>query len=86
MLSLACQNGNIKIAKYLYTKGANLNHQNKNGHTPGHFAVSYQFFELSHWLFENGADDQIENRYGLSAYDGLSLDGVSASDEGGGGR
>ena len=79
MLSLSCQNGNMKIAKFLYTKGANLNHQNKNGQSPGHFAVAYQFFDLSHWLFENGASDQLENKYGLSPYDGLSVDGSAES-------
>ncbi len=76
LFSLACQNGSIKIAKFLYSKGANVNHQNKNGQSPGHFAVAYRFYELSHWLFEIGGDDQIENKYGLSPYDGLSLEGV----------
>lgn len=71
MLSFACQNGNVKIAKYLIAKGANANHQNKEGQTPGHFAVSFKFFELSQWLFENGADDTLENKFGLTAYDGL---------------
>ena len=71
MLSLACQNGNVKIAKYLIAKGGNPNHQNKQGQTGGHFAVSYKFFDLSQWLFENGADDTIENKFGLTPYDGL---------------
>jgi ankyrin repeat protein len=68
--------GNLKIAKYLVSKGAYINHQNKNGQTPGHFAIAYQFFELSHWLFENGGDDQIENKYGLTPYDGISPEGT----------
>jgi ankyrin repeat protein len=76
LLSLACQNGNLKLAKFLCSKGANPNHQNKNGQTPGHFAVAYQFFDLSHWLFANGADDQIENKYGLTPYDGLAPEGT----------
>ena len=71
MLLLAAQNGNRKIAQYLIQKGANMNHQNKNGQTAGHFANAYQFFDLSQWLFANGADDTIENMYGLSPYDGL---------------
>lgn len=52
-----------------------MNHQNKAGQTPGHFAVGYKFFDLSHWLFENGSDDTIENKYGLTAYDGLMPEG-----------
>jgi hypothetical protein len=75
MLSLSCQNGNTKITKYLISKGANPNHQNKQGQTPCHFAIAYKFFELSQWMFENGANDQLENKFGLSAYDGLSPDG-----------
>lgn len=75
MLSLACQNGNMKICKYLAAKGCNLNHQNATGQTPAHFAIAYKFFELSHWLFENGADDTLENQAGLSSYDGLSAEG-----------
>ncbi len=84
MLSLACQNGNIKIAKYLVAKGANTNHQNNNGQTPAHFAISYKFFELSQWLFENGAIDTLENKYGLTPYDGLSA-GDEGEEEGGDG-
>eukprot|EP00981_Chlorochromonas_danica_P002157 scaffold428_cov168-Ochromonas_danica.AAC.22 len=79
LLIYACQNGNAKIAKYLANKGANLNHQNKQGQTAAHYAIAYQFFDLSTWLFENGADDTIENKFGLTAYDGLN----ATEDEGG---
>ena len=72
LLSLAAQNGNMKIAKFLVSKGCNPNHQNILGHTPAHFAIAYQFFEMSQWLFENGADDSIENTYGHTPYDGIN--------------
>ena len=84
LLSVCAQNGNIRIAKMLANKGANPNHQNKLGQTAGHFSISYDFFDFSSWLYdpENGAgaDDLIENVYGLSAYDGL----VGAEDGGDG--
>ncbi len=77
MLGLACQNGNMKICKYLLSKGSNPNHQNHLGQTPAHFAIAFQFFELSQWLFENGGDDTLENKFGLTPYDGLLADETS---------
>ena len=85
MLSLACQNGNLKVCKYLVAKGANPNHQNQLGQTPAHFAIAFQFYDLSTWLFENGADDTIENKYGLSPYDGLLADESGGGGGGGAG-
>lgn len=81
MLGLACQNGNMKLCKFLISKGANPNHQNKNGQTPAHFAIAYKFFDLSTYLFENGGDDTLENRFGLSPYDGLSAEGGGESSD-----
>ena len=72
LLIIAAQNGNLKILKFLIAKGANPNHQNDTGQTAAHFANEYKFFEVSTWLFENGAYDYIENMYGLTAYDGLN--------------
>ena len=80
MVCLAAQNGNTKITKYLISKGANPNHQNKQGQTAAHFAIAYKFFDLSQWMFENGADDQLMNKFGLTAYDGLSPDGEEDED------
>ena len=76
LLSIACQNGNSKTCKYLVAKGANPNHQNNAGQTPGHFAVAFKSFELAKWLYESGADDTVENKFGLVSYDGLVPDGV----------
>jgi ankyrin repeat protein len=72
MLTLACQNGNVKVTKYLMAKGCNPNHQNLQGQTPAHYCIAYQNYDLSTWLFENGAKDTLENKYGLTPYDGLS--------------
>lgn len=76
LLSYACQNGNMKICKYLVAKGANMDHQNNAGQTPAHFAIAFKFFDLSTWMFENGADDTIHNKFGLSPYDGLLAEGA----------
>ena len=77
---VAAQNGATKIAKQLIAKGANPNHQNKEGQTPGHFAIAYQFFDFASWLFDdssNGgkASDGLTNIYGLGVYDGLGREG-----------
>ena len=77
LLHVAAQNGNMKIAKVLLEKGANPNHQNKGGQTAGHFANAYQFYDFLSWLFDpagGGADDTLENQYGLGPYDGLSVE------------
>jgi hypothetical protein len=82
LMHIAAQNGNLRIAKLLIEKGANPNHQNKQGQTPGHFAVAYQFYDFASWLFDkNGGNgnDMILNMYGLGPYDGLMDDGEDES-------
>ena len=46
--------------------------KNNAGQTPGHFAVAFKSFDLAKWLYENGASDVVENKFGLTAYDGLT--------------
>lgn len=75
LLTIAAQNGNMKLVKYLLSKGANPNHQNDAGQSPAHFAIEYKFFEVSTWLFQNGGLDFLENKYGLTPYDGLNSQG-----------
>ncbi len=75
LLHIAAQNGNLRIAKLLIDKGANPNHQNNQGQTPGHFAVAYQFYEFASWLFDEdggNGNDLITNIWGLGPYDGLN--------------
>lgn len=86
LMLIASQNGNEKIAKLLVEKGANPNHQNRQGQTSGHFANSYGFWDLLSWLFDPegaGADDTLLNRFGLGVYDGLSaaLEGGEEEEE-----
>jgi len=75
LLHVACQNGASGVAKFLVSKGANPDHQNGQGQTPGHFACAYGYYDLASWLFDEdggGAGDMIENSFGLGPYDGLN--------------
>jgi pimeloyl-ACP methyl ester carboxylesterase len=76
MLHVAAQNGNVKIAELLIQKGCNPNHQNKQGNTPGHFAIAYKFYDFATWFFDDdggGGNDLIFNSSGLGAYDGIAI-------------
>ena len=81
LMHVAAQNGNIRIAKLLVQKGCNPNHQNKQGNTPGHFAIAFQFFTFASWLFGDSccANDELSNIHGLGPYDGLNGDGEDDS-------
>ncbi|KAH7479941.1 Unconventional myosin-Va [Phytophthora ramorum] len=71
-LLLAAQNNHLKVAQVLLSKGANPDHQNTHGHTAGHYAIAYSFFDLGAWLLDpdkGGGRDDILNENGLAAYD-----------------
>ena len=76
LLSIACQNGNKRIAKLCLRRGAELNTQNLNGQTALHFLFAYNFEELAEYMISKGADDSITNADGLTAYEGLSTEAV----------
>lgn len=73
LLLIACQNVNMKMVEYLVSKRANVNHRNAQGNTPLHFAMAYDADgALGEYLIARGADDTIENSFGLTPYDGLT--------------
>jgi hypothetical protein len=74
LLGIATQNGHMRICQLLCKKGANPNHQNSQGQTPMHYAMSYGYSELGQWLVDTeggNADDTLMNQDGLTPYDGL---------------
>ncbi|RLN51315.1 hypothetical protein BBJ29_005113 [Phytophthora kernoviae] len=74
-LLMAAQNNHLKVAQLLLSKGANPDHQNSHGHTAGHYAMAYSFFDLGAWLLDpdkGGGRDDLLNENGLTAYDGLN--------------
>lgn len=73
LLLIACQNVNVKMVELLVAKRANVNHKNAQGNTPLHFAMAYDADgALGEYLIARGADDTIENSFGLTPYDGLT--------------
>ena len=60
--------GNEKITKYLISKGANLNTINKEGQTNLILAVGANRESLVQLLAENGADPDVKDMMGMSAY------------------
>jgi len=60
--------GNEKITKYLISKGADLNTINKEGQTNLILAVGADRLNLVKILAENGADPDVKDMMGMSAY------------------
>ncbi len=57
----------MPVVEFLVQRGANVNHRNAAGNTSLHFAMSYDTSgKMGEYLINNGADDTIENKEGLS--------------------
>jgi len=58
----------FEAAKFLATKGANVNYQDKKGKTALHHGVEKEFEpKLMEWLVHHGADPDINDKEGVSA-------------------
>lgn len=71
MQNVAAQNGHKAVIKALLRRGANIDTQNKKGHTPLHFCFTYGFTDLGNYLIAKGANDTLTNLAGLTCYEGL---------------
>ena len=76
LLSIACQNGNKRIAKLCLRRGADINKQNLAGQTNLHYCFSYGFEDMAEYLMDKGADDSLLNADGLTCYEGLTSESV----------
>lgn len=57
----------MPVVEFLVQRGATVNHRNASGNTALHFAMSYDTSgKMGEYLINNGADDTIENKQGLS--------------------
>ena len=68
---MACQNGAGRIAKLCLRHGADVNAVNRKRNSALHFCVQYGFHAMADWLLENGADRDLVNDEGQTAYQGI---------------
>jgi ankyrin repeat protein len=57
-LTVACQNGNKRIAKMLLRQGADINQQNSKGNSPMHYCFAFGYAELGEYLISKGTTTQ----------------------------
>jgi hypothetical protein len=72
ILTIACQNGNKKVAKLVLRRGADINARNHKGNTPLHYCFHYGYGDtLGQYLMEKGANSSIRNNAGRPCWDGV---------------
>ena len=72
LLTIACQNGNKRVAKCVLRRAANINSRNNKGNTPLHYCYSYGYGDtLGAYLVSKGADVHTRNIAGKGIYDGI---------------
>jgi len=73
---IAAQNGHRNLIKYLVEQKVSPNGQNNKGQTPLHMSISYDFYFLSKYLIDHGADLKKKNVEGHEAMKGIDGDKV----------
>lgn len=72
LLTIACQNGNKRVAKAVLRRGANINARNFKGNTPLHYCYHYGYGDtLGQYLISKGADPHALNKEGIPPYSGI---------------
>ena len=68
-LSTAAFHGHLQVAKVLFAKGANLNHQDEDKFTPLMLASLGGHLNFVKWLAKKGADVSLIDNFGDTAFD-----------------
>ena len=72
LLIVCAQNNLKKMARLLVREaGAELDAQNKRGHTALHYAFAFGFLDFAQMLLTLGASDKVQNDAGLTCYQGM---------------
>ena len=75
LLIVGAQQVNLGLCEMLLKRQAHVNRQNHQGNTALHYAMAYDpSGDLGEYLIAQGADDALENKWGLTPYDGISAD------------
>ena len=69
LMIMAAMKGHAKMVKLLCNQGLNVNHQNKDGNTALHFALSGNYIQTVDILLSNDACEKTLNKQGLSPWD-----------------
>jgi hypothetical protein len=70
-LHIASQNGHLELVRKMVAEGAPVNKQNGKGQTPLHMSVEYDFYFVSKFLVDEGADKELKNEDGHKAIEGI---------------
>eukprot|EP00483_Globobulimina_turgida_P003652 UN03658 len=71
ILLISAQNGSKKLVKTALRYNADINHQNHKGNTATHYAFAFGYKSLAEYILSKGADDKIENEFGLNCHQGI---------------
>ncbi|MPM20137.1 hypothetical protein SDC9_66566 [bioreactor metagenome] len=64
VLIWAAFHNNIALINWLVEKGANINHQDRNGYTALHFVTQEKRFDCAELLIDKGADLELSDNHG----------------------
>jgi ankyrin repeat protein len=66
LLGTAILSNQVEAARYLLDEGSDVNHKNKSGYTPLHFAADRNQVEIVDFLIRRGADVNAVNKYQIT--------------------
>ena len=69
LISLAAQQNDKRLVKYLLRRKADVNLQNYAGNTPLHFCFAYSYVGLGDYLVSKGANAETVNAQGETCYE-----------------
>ena len=76
-LLTAAHHGHIQVCKYLFKKGANLNHQDEHKFTALIYAANQGHFDVVKLLVDNGANVHLKDSFGETALNCALTQGYS---------